>query len=172
MPSKDRENRTPEEIAEHYRQRDLRRDTKAVTHEQEKKARREAQVAERDERRAAGTAAREERREASSKRKDERTTEKMKKRSDAYIKYEKKKLEREEERRLKNRDERELSRLDVRVAGVEERKQKKINVGAQNERDWAASLEAEAEKRRKGDEVVRQIEAAKSENRRKARLIK
>ena len=150
MPSKDREKRTPEEIAEHYRQKQLRR---------------EAQVSERDARRAAGTAAREERREVSAKAKDERTTEKMQKRSDAYLKHWKKKLEREEERRLKNRDDRELSRLEARAAGVEKRNQHTKNVRATKERDWAASRAAEAKKHRIGDEVVRQINAARPRSR-------
>ena len=140
MP-KDR--RTPEEVAEHYRTRQLRR---------------EAQVAARNIRRAASDA-------AHAKAKEERTTEKMKTKSDAYIKHWKSKLVREEKKRLKNRDEREISRVDIRNTGVEERKQHGKNVQAKKERDWAASREAEAEKHRIGDEVVRQIEAARPGNR-------
>ena len=136
MP-KDR--RTPEEVAEHYRTRQLRR---------------EAQVAARNIRRAASDA-------AHAKAKEERTTEKMKTKSDAYIKHWKSKLVRKEKKRLKNRDEREISRVDIRNTGVEERKQHGKNVQAKKERDWEASREVERQKKIKGDAVVRQIEEAR-----------
>ncbi len=141
-----------------------------------KDRRTDEQIAERDVRRAADTAAREIRREAATaarearravysavyaEAKGKRTTGKMKKKSAAYIKREKKKLEREEDRRLKNRDEREINRLEVRTAGVEERQQHTINVQSAKERDWEAYREGERQKKIKGDEVVRQIEAAK-----------
>lgn len=102
------------------------------------------------------------------KAKEKRVTKKLQVKSDAHIKQWKKKTEREEDRRLNNRDEREISRLAVRAAGVEERKQHARNVSAKKERDWEASREVEREKHRIGDEIVRQIEAVKPVNRRKA----
>jgi len=159
-----KDKRTPEEVAEHYR-------LKVIRH-----AERDAQLArDKEERIALHFKQKEERHamrdSALAKTRDERVTKRLQVKSAAHIKYWKKKLEREEARRLKNRDEREISRLAVRDAGVEERKQHKRNVRAKNERDWAASREAEAEKHRKGDEVVRQIEAVKEEGRRKAAAI-
>ena len=157
-----KDKRTPEEIEDHYRRKAIRhaaRDERFALEKEKKIALHFKQKAERH-------AVRDE---ASAKAKEERTTKKLQVKSAAHIKRWKKKLEREEKRRLKNRDERDLSRLDTRADVVEERKQHKRNVSAKKERDWEASREAEREKHRIGDEVVRQIEAAKSMNRRKAR---
>ena len=156
MP-KDR--RTPEEVAEHYRQKELRhsvRDAEVAKLKEERIALHFKQKAERHAARDA----------AHARGKLERTTKKLQAKSDAHIKQWKSKLKREEDRRLKNRDEREISRVEVRAAGVEERNQNKRNVSAKKERDWAASREVERQKHIKGDEVVRQLEAAKAEQRR------
>ena len=160
--AKDR--RTPEEVEEHYIQKAIRyakRDARLAKAKEERIALQSRQKAKRHALRDAALA----------KAKEERTTEKLKVKSEAHIKRWKKKLEREEDRRLKNRDERELSRIEVRESGVEERQQHARNVSAKNERDWEASREAEREKHRLGDVVVQQIEEARPENRRNARLV-
>lgn len=159
MP-KDR--RTPEEVADHYRRKAVRhaaRDERLALEKEKKIALHFKQKAERHAVRDSALA----------KARDERVTKRLQVKSAAHIKQWKKKLEREEDRRLKNRDEREIRRLAARDAVVEERKQHKRNVRAKNEKDWEASREVEREKHRLGDEVMRLIEEAKAENRRKAR---
>ncbi len=146
MP-KDR--RTPEEVAEHYRAK-----TERIALHFKQKAERHAL-----------------RDNALAKSKEERTTKKLQVKSDAHIKQWKKKLEREEDRRLKSRDDREISRIEVRTAGVEDRKQYERDMKAKKEKQWAHARTVEKRKVLRGAAKARQIEQAKVKNRQRARAI-
>ena len=70
MPDKGKDRRTPEEVAEHYKQKAIRRAAQAEDHYRRRDARRDAQVKVRDERREDQVAEREERRAAVSVKKE------------------------------------------------------------------------------------------------------